>query len=168
MVSDRLPAPMKPLGKERQDYSFSKTCPDLGPQRNNLPLLLSGRKPRAALRYTGCSLQTKMLLHSARRWGREGQQDGQAACELPQPARPWTRAHCLPQYTHLCPAPRTPAGPATAPLSQLRLGEASTCLVVATVHLGVPSPALPEAIGAVLSGCAPRSSRSCAELQGEA
>lgn len=100
LVSGRPPLPKKPPGEKRRDYSFSKTrpaWPALGPQRTDSPLLPSGRRPRAVLRYTGCSPQTRTLLQSARRQGGDGKDTG----ELPELSRPWTQATLLPS-THTC------------------------------------------------------------------
>lgn len=95
-----------------RDQMFSEVFSHLngrGASKVNLPLLPSGRRRRGGLRYTGCSPQTGMLLHSARQWEREG---AGSTCEMPaglqRPARPLRQAT-------LAPAPDT-AGLATVVL----------------------------------------------------
>lgn len=103
LLSGRLPALMKL--KQRQDYSFTKTCPAWGLKG---PIYLFSRQVEGREQSSDIpDVHFKQRCFSTLQEGGGGrQQDSQDVCEAPQPARPRRGPHCSPQYT--CTRPRGP------------------------------------------------------------
>ena len=76
-----------------------------GPQEANSPPLPSGRRLRGVLRCTGCSLQTRMLLHSV------GQKDGEGRGDIHEIPAGFPRACWALETGHTCHPLPLPHGP---------------------------------------------------------